>query len=144
MALKLELKAGERMRVGDSIVVNEGRRARLRIEGGAPVLRERDMADDDSESPVARLHALIQGRYLSGETAGFAAAYAVLAARIAIERPGSRALLDSIDGHVAAGALYMALKAARRLADHAAEKAEAIDAAAAPQRRPDAARRGGT
>ncbi len=43
MALKVELKPGERIIVGDSIITNDNQRTRLFIEGQAPILREKDI-----------------------------------------------------------------------------------------------------
>ncbi len=41
MALKVELKPGEKFILGDSVIVNDDQRTRLTIEGEAPILRER-------------------------------------------------------------------------------------------------------
>ena len=43
MALKVELKPGERIIVGDSVITNDNQRTRLFIEGTAPILREKDI-----------------------------------------------------------------------------------------------------
>ncbi len=43
MGLKVELKPGERIIVGESIITNDDQRTRLIIEGDAPILREKDI-----------------------------------------------------------------------------------------------------
>ena len=43
MALKIELKPGERIILGDCVVTNADQRTRLVIEGDAPILREKDI-----------------------------------------------------------------------------------------------------
>ena len=43
MALKVELKPGERIIIGDCVVTNADQRTRLVIEGEAPILREKDI-----------------------------------------------------------------------------------------------------
>ena len=43
MALKVELKPGERIILGDCVVTNADQRTRLLVEGGAPILRQKDI-----------------------------------------------------------------------------------------------------
>ncbi|HYV69662.1 MAG TPA: flagellar biosynthesis repressor FlbT [Pseudolabrys sp.] len=43
MSLKIELKSGERIIVGDCVVTNSNQRVRLLVEGNAPILREKDI-----------------------------------------------------------------------------------------------------
>ena len=43
MALKVELKPGERIILGECVVTNGDQRTRLLIEGDAPILREKDI-----------------------------------------------------------------------------------------------------
>ena len=43
MALKVELKPGERLIVGSVVITNSDQRARLFIDGKAPILREKDI-----------------------------------------------------------------------------------------------------
>lgn len=116
MPLKLELKAGERVLLGDFVVVNEGGRTRLCIEGDAPVLRERDLLMPEAASSLAeRLYLAIQSMYLSRDTARYLADYQRLAREIAGGEPATRPFLDAIDHSVAAGHLYKAMRVAQRL-----------------------------
>jgi flagellar protein FlbT len=56
MALKVELKPGERIIIGESVVTNDDQRTRLFIQGTAPILRERDiMTPERADSPGWRL-----------------------------------------------------------------------------------------
>jgi flagellar protein FlbT len=41
MALKVELKPGERIIIGNSVITNDNQRTRLFIEGDAPILRRK-------------------------------------------------------------------------------------------------------
>ena len=43
MALKVELKPGERIILGECVVTNSDQRTRLLIEGADPILREKDI-----------------------------------------------------------------------------------------------------
>ena len=52
MALKVELKPGEKIILGDCVVTNDDQRTRLMIEGQVPILREKDIL-----TPQARRHA---------------------------------------------------------------------------------------
>ena len=116
MALKLELKAGERLLVGDTVVVNEGGRARLSIEGDAPVLREKDLlAPEAAHSAGERLYLAVQSMYLSRRPERFLADYAGLSRAIVAARPDLRGRVEAIDALVAAGSLYKAMRAAQIL-----------------------------
>ena len=48
MALKVELKPGERLIVGECVITNADQRTRLLIEGHAPILREKDILTSKS------------------------------------------------------------------------------------------------
>lgn len=43
MALKVELKPGEKLLVGNCVITNSDQRTRLFIDGKAPILREKDI-----------------------------------------------------------------------------------------------------
>ena len=62
MALKVELKPGERFILGDSVITNDDQRTRLFIEGDAPILREKDiLRAGDADTPCKRVYLLAQG-----------------------------------------------------------------------------------
>jgi flagellar protein FlbT len=116
MALKLELKAGERLLLGDCVVVNEGGRTRLSIEGNAPVLREKDLVvPGKADSAAKRLCLALQCMYLSKRPERFLADYARVSREIVIGFPQRRGRIEAIDGLVAAGRLYKAMRAAQLL-----------------------------
>ena len=53
MALKVELKPGERVIIGDCVVTNSDQRTRLLIEGETPILREKDiLTSETANTPV--------------------------------------------------------------------------------------------
>ena len=67
--LKIELKPGERLILGGCVVINDGRRTRLAIEGAMPVLREKDiMTARQANSPAKRLYLAVQRMYTSMRT----------------------------------------------------------------------------
>ena len=66
MALKVELKAGERLIVGDCIITNTDQRARLLIDGDTPILREKDIfTPETANTPAKRISRAVQLMYLS-------------------------------------------------------------------------------
>ncbi|MCX5516030.1 flagellar biosynthesis repressor FlbT [Kaistia algarum] len=118
MALKLELKAGERLHLGDCVVVNEGGRARLLIEGDWPVLRGKDVLEPErADSEAKRLYLAVQSMYLTRRPGRFIADYARLSREIVSRVPERRAQVEVVDGLVASGRFYLAMRAAQRLID---------------------------
>lgn len=117
MALKLELKAGERVMLGDVVIVNQGGRTRLTIEGDAPVLRERDLLPPGAGTSLARrLYLAMQSLHLARDGgASFKLEIARLAGEIVSEAPEWRPLIDAIDHAIRNGHTYRALREAQRL-----------------------------
>ena len=59
MALKVELKPGERFILGDSVITNDKQRTRLFVEGKAPILREKDiLRPEDADTPCKKIYLL--------------------------------------------------------------------------------------
>ena len=60
MALKVELKPGERFILGDSVITNDDQRTRLFIEGDTPILREKDiLRASEADTPCKRVYLLV-------------------------------------------------------------------------------------
>jgi flagellar biosynthesis repressor protein FlbT len=114
--LKLELKPGERLILGGSVVTNDGRRTRLAIEGAMPVLREKDiMTARQANSPAKRLYLAVQHIYTGRRTQQSYSAYRALIRGIAEAAPSTRPFIDSINNRILTGELYEALKETRKL-----------------------------
>jgi len=65
MALVIDLKPHEKILVGSTVITNDKQRTRLRIDGDAPILREKDtMAEDDANTPSKKLYYTIQSMYV--------------------------------------------------------------------------------
>lgn len=117
MALKVELKAGERLALGAYLLVNEGARTRLCIEGDVPVLREKDiMTAERADTPAKRLYLVVQTFYLFGNREAFDADYASVRGELTAAAPDAAPILESVEEWIAAGQFYKAMKEARRLA----------------------------
>ena len=116
MPLKIELKPGERLILGGCVVINDGRRTRLAIEGAMPVLREKDiMTARQANSPAKRLYLAVQRMYTSMRTQENYADYCALIRGIVEAAPCTRRFIDSINNRMLTGELYEALKETRKL-----------------------------
>lgn len=114
--LKIELKPGERLILGGCVVINDGRRTRLAIEGAMPVLREKDiMTARQANSPAKRLYLAVQRMYTSMRTQENYADYRALIRGIVEAAPCTRRFIDSINNRMLTGELYEALKETRKL-----------------------------
>ena len=66
MALKVELKPGERIILGECVITNHDQRTRLVIEGQVPILREKDILTKQSaNTPAKRIYLAVQLMYTS-------------------------------------------------------------------------------
>ena len=66
MALKVELKPGEKIILGDCVVTNHDQRTRLLIEGQVPILREKDiLTPQRADTPAKRIYLAVQLMYTS-------------------------------------------------------------------------------
>jgi flagellar biosynthesis regulator FlbT len=66
MALKIELKPGERVIVGECAMTNCGQRARILVEGASPILREKDiLTPATADTPAKRIYLAVQLMYMS-------------------------------------------------------------------------------
>ncbi len=61
MSLKVELKPGERIIIGDCVVTNTDQRTRLLIDGQVPILREKAIhTAKTADSPAKRIDLAVQ------------------------------------------------------------------------------------
>jgi len=121
MALVIDLKPGERVIVGQALISNDGPRTRLRIEGDAPILREKDIVPlGAAHSPCQRLYVLVQTMYLDRNPARLHGAYFALVRDIQDAAPSTVAMLLEINQKIIAGSYYKALKEAKKLIAHEA------------------------
>ena len=122
MALKVEIKPGERIILGDSIITNDGHRTRLQIEGDAPILREKDiMRPNEADSPCKRIYLVVQMMYLSADPRQQFDLYFDLIRDVQRAAPSTTARIDQINTHILNGSFYKALKEAKALIDYEKE-----------------------
>ena len=119
MALKVELKPGERLIVGNVVITNSDQRTRLFIDGKAPILREKDiLSPATADSPARRIYLAVQLMYLGDDVAKVRGDYLALVREITAAAPSTIPLIEVINNEILTGALYKALKAAKKLIQH--------------------------
>lgn len=119
MTLKVELKPGERIIIGESLITNDDQRTRLYIEGNAPILREKDiMSTDSANTPAKRIYLAVQLMYLSREIGKFQDDYFQLVQDIIQAAPSTIPFVTRISNNILGDQLYKALKEARALIEH--------------------------
>ena len=116
MALKVELKPGERILIGESVVTNGEQRTRLLIEGAAPILRQKDiMTPEQADSPAKRIYLAVQLMYTSREPQRQHELYFSLVRDIVQAAPSTWGLIEAINNHILTGEMYKALKDTKKL-----------------------------
>lgn len=122
MGLKVELKPGERIILGESIVTNGDQRTRLVIEGEAPILREKDiMTAEAADTPCKRVYLVVQLMYLSRDPKQHHDTYFKLIREIIAAAPSTSAYLDRVNNQILTGNSYKALKEAQSLIEYEKE-----------------------
>lgn len=122
MALKVELKPGERIILGESVITNDSQRTRLFIEGTAPILREKDiMRVEEADSPCKKIYLIVQMMYLAADPSKHHDLYFELVKDVSEAAPSMVPLIDAVNNRILTGEMYKALKEARKLVDYEQE-----------------------
>lgn len=116
MALKVELKPGERIILGECLITNADRRTRLMIEGTMPILRERDiLTAKTANTPAKRIYLAVQLMYTARDPRPQHETYFTLVRELTQAAPSTWAYVEVINNEILTGNLYKALKEARKL-----------------------------
>lgn len=122
MALIIDLKPGEKILIGTAVITNDAQRTRLHISGDAPILREKDvMQEEDADSPCRKIYFLIQCMYLSPDPKIYFDKYFGLISEIQNAAPTTTFFFLKINEMILDGAYYKAMKEARELMKHEEE-----------------------
>jgi flagellar protein FlbT len=122
MALKVELKPGERIFVGECVITNDDQRTRLLIDGTAPVLREKDiMTAERADTPAKRIYLAVQLMYTSRDPRTHHEVYFALIRDIVQAAPSTWPFIEAINNHILRGELYKALKHSKKLIEYEQE-----------------------
>lgn len=125
MSLKVELKPGERIIIGDCVVTNADQRTRLLIDGHAPILREKDILTAKlADSPAKRIYLAVQLMYTSRDPTLHHQVYFELVRDILRAAPSTWPFIESINNHILTGETYKALKDAKKLIAYETELIE--------------------
>jgi flagellar protein FlbT len=116
MSLKVELKPGEKMLIGNCVVTNGDQRARFFIDGKIPILREKDiLTAQTADSPAKRIYLAVQLMYIREDVEALRRDYFQLINDIVRAAPSTVPIVDEINNEILTGSLYKALKAAKKL-----------------------------
>ena len=122
MSLKVELKPGEKLIIGNCVVTNSEQRTRLFIDGKAPILREKDiLTPDTADSPAKRIYFAVQLMYIDDDVERLRTDYFKLINDIVTTAPSTTPIVDQINNEILTGELYKALKAAKKLIQYEQE-----------------------
>ena len=122
MALKVELKPGERVIIGDAVITNSDQRTRFLIEGEAPILREKDiLTAKTADTPAKRIYLAIQLMYTAKDPSAHHEVYFQLIRDFLQAAPSSMGLIQDINNHILTGEMYKALKTAKKLIAYESE-----------------------
>jgi len=124
MALKITLKAGERMILGGAVVVNGGRsNCKLLIENKVPILRQSDIITQrEADTPCRKIYFSIQLMYIDEENlSNHHTTYWDLVRSVVKAAPSTAGLIDQISEHILQQRYYQALKLTKELIDYEQE-----------------------
>ncbi|HWV42636.1 flagellar biosynthesis repressor FlbT [Pseudorhodoplanes sp.] len=122
MALKVELKPGERILIGDCVITNGDQRTRFLVDGTAPILRERDiMTAERADTPAKRIYLAVQLMYIGGDPTKQHEVYFALMQDIVQAAPSAWRYIADINNQILTGDLYKALKSAKKLIEYEQE-----------------------
>jgi flagellar biosynthesis repressor protein FlbT len=112
MALKVELKPGEKLLVGNCIITNSDQRTRLFIDGRVPILRQKDiLTAETATSPAKRIYLAVQMMYIEDDIALTKDTYFALVNDFVAAVPSSLEIVNQINNEILTEQLYKALKA---------------------------------
>ena len=116
MALKIELKPGERVILGECVITNADQRTRLLVEGHAPILREKDiMTPERADTPAKRIYLAVQLMYTARDPRVHHETYFILMRELVQAAPSAWPHIVAVSNHILAGEMYKALKSAKAL-----------------------------
>jgi flagellar protein FlbT len=125
MSLKVELKPGERLIIGNCVITNSDQRTRLTIDGKLPILREKDILTPAKADTTAKLiYLAVQLMYLEGSFQASRTEYFSLVNAMAMSLPKCIPLLDEINNEILTNNLYKALKVSKKLVQFEREQSK--------------------
>ena len=116
MSLRIELKPGERILIGECVITNSDQRTRFVVDGRTPILREKNiMTANGADSPAKRIYLAVQLMYLARDPRPHHDTYFALLRDFVEAAPSAWPLVENINNQILSGDLYNALKSTRKL-----------------------------
>lgn len=125
MALVIDLKPGEKILIGEAVITNDSQRTRLHIAGDAPIMREKDvLQEQEANTPCKRIYFLVQCMYLAADPGQYHKTYFNIIKEVQDASPSSSFFFMQINEEIMNGSYYKALKLAKQLIEHERELLE--------------------
>ena len=122
MPLKIELKPGERLIVGNALITNDKERVKLFIEGNVPILREKYvLTEKEADTPCKKVYYVLQEMYLAKEPKVLHPEYFAPISEITQAAPSFAPAIDQLNADSLGGDYYSALKHMMALIEKEAE-----------------------
>lgn len=116
MPLRVELKPGERIIIGQSVITNSDTRTAFLIDGDAPIMREKDiLTAETATTPVKQVYLCVQMMYLENDIPAYQELYLGFIKELIEAVPSFRETIEDVSKLILSGALYKALKELRPL-----------------------------
>ena len=116
MPLKVELKPGEKIILGQAVITNGDTRTRFTLDGSAPLLREKDiMTPEMADSPARLVYLAVQMMYLEEDIEKHHEGYFKLVTDILQAAPSLAPEISAVNNNILTGSLYKGLKDAKSL-----------------------------
>jgi flagellar protein FlbT len=116
MPLRVELKPGERIIIGQSVITNSDSRTAFLIDGDAPILREKDiLTSETANTPVKRIYLCVQMMYLENDIPNYQDLYLGFIKELIEAVPSFRDQIEAVSNLILSGNLYKALRELRPL-----------------------------
>ncbi|MDR6662809.1 flagellar protein FlbT [Tardiphaga robiniae] len=114
--MRVELKPGERIIIGQSVITNSDTRTAFLIDGDAPIMREKDiLTAETATTPVKRVYLCVQMMYLENDIPAYQELYLGFIKELIEAVPSFRETIEDVSKLILSGALYKALKELRPL-----------------------------
>ncbi len=127
MALVIDLKPQEKILIGEAVITNSSQRTRLHIAGDAPIIRQKDiMQEEDANTPCKRIYFIIQCMYISPNHKDYHEKYFDAVNEVQKAAPSSSTFFMQINEQIMDGAYYKAMKVTKQLIEHERELLENV------------------
>jgi flagellar protein FlbT len=123
MALKINLKPGERIIVGGAVITNGKNATSFLIENNVPILRQKDiLTESQANTPCRRIYLVVQLMYIEpANLAWHHNTYWSLVKSVVKAAPSTLSLIDRMSDLILNNHYYQALKVTKKLIEYEEE-----------------------